>query len=119
MDTDKAIIAFSQSEKIKAGIIWASQLLNMSQGQPDGEKKVSENLINVLLNMIMQEARLAETVSPGMDIWNEIEQFLDKALVMVNSGVADEATIHLSKALSKVTSVGQQSMTVLKEKGLI
>ena len=118
MDTDKAIVAFSQSEKIKTGIIWISQLLNMLQGLPEVEKKGGEKLINAMINMIGQEIKLAGTVS-GIETWDEIAPFLDKAVLMINSGLADEATPHLSRALSKVTSVGQQSMTILKEKGLI
>lgn len=118
MDTDEAITAFSQSEKIKAGIIWASQLLNIIQALPEGEKKGAEKVVNALINMIGQEIKLARAVS-SIEIWDKIEPFLDKALLMINSGVADEATIHLSKGLSKVTSIGQQSMTLLKEKGLI
>lgn len=118
MDTDKAIMAFSQSEKIKASLIYASQLLGILQGLPDGEKKGAEKVINTLINMIGQEVKIAGTVS-GIVEWDDIEPLLDKALLMINSGVANEATIHLSKALSKVTSVGQQSMIVLKENELI
>jgi hypothetical protein len=118
MDTDKAIVAFSQSEKIKAGIIWVSQLLNVLQGLPEGEKKGGEKFINAMINMIGQEINLAGKVS-GIETWDEIEPFLDKAVLMINSGLANEATPHLSMALSKVTSVGQKSMSALKEKNLL
>jgi hypothetical protein len=38
---------------------------------------------------------------------------------MVNSGVGEEATIHLSKALSKTTNIGHHAMSFLKEKGML
>jgi hypothetical protein len=38
---------------------------------------------------------------------------------MFDSGIGEEALIHLSRALSKVTNIGQQSMSYLKETGLL
>ena len=118
MEIDKAILAFSQSEKIKAGIIWVSHALDMLQGLPGAEKKGGERMVNALLNMIGHEIRLAKTVVGG-EGWLEIEPYIDKALVMVDSGVGHEANVHLSKALSKTTNIGQQSMTFLSEKKLL
>ena len=43
----------------------------------------------------------------------------EKAIAMIDSGVGEEATVHLSKALSMVTNIGQQSMLFLKEKDLL
>ena len=118
MDTDKAIMAFSQSEKLKAGIIWVSQSLNLFEGLSDAEKKGAEKIISTLLNMVAHEANVAKAVA-GVEGWEEIGPHIDKAIMMVNSGVGQEANIHLSKALSKITNIGQQSMSVLKEEGLI
>ena len=47
------------------------------------------------------------------------EKDMNTALVMLNSGVAHEAGYHLTQALSKVTNIGQQSMSLLIEKGLL
>ena len=118
MEIDKAILAFSQSEKIKAGIIWISHALDMLQGLPGAEKKGGEKMINAVLNMIGHEIRLAMTVAGG-EGWLEIEPHIDKALVMVDSGVGHEANVHLSKALSKTTNIGQRSMTFLSEQKLL
>ncbi|UCF56422.1 MAG: hypothetical protein JSW15_10110 [Deltaproteobacteria bacterium] len=118
MKTNEAIMAFSLSEKINAGIIWVSETLNLLEGLPGGEKVGGERMINALLNMIGQEIRLAKSVA-GNHRWEEIEPYIDKALVMVNSGVGEEATPHLSMALSKITNIAHQSMTFLKEKGLL
>ena len=118
MEVNEAIIAFSQSEKVKAGLIWVSQSLELLNGLSEIEKKASDRIINALLNMIGQETKLARTLV-GNKVWDEIQAYIDKALVMVNSGVSQESQIHLSKALSKTTNVGQASMSFLQEQGLI
>ena len=41
MEVDKAIMAFSQSEKVKAGLIWISQVLEILRGMPDQERMIS------------------------------------------------------------------------------
>lgn len=118
METNDAIMAFSQSEKIKAGLIWVSQILNLFEGLSGAEKIGGEKMINVLLNMIGHEIRLAKAVA-GNQGWEEIEPYIDHTLVMVNSGVGGEANAHLSKALSKITNIAHQSMSFLKEKQLL
>jgi hypothetical protein len=118
MEINEAIMAFSQSEKIKAGLIWVSQSVNLLEGLAGGEKAGGEKVINAVLNMVGHEIKLARAVG-GDRGWEEIEPFLEKALVMVHSGVGEEANAHLSKALSKITNIAHESMTLLKGKGLL
>jgi len=118
MDTREAIMAFSQSEKAKSGIIWASQALELLRGLPTPEKPGAEKTIKLKIDMIVQEMRLARNVT-GDTAWDDIEAVLDQALVMINSGVAPESVVHLTQALSRVTTIGHRSMSILKEKGLI
>lgn len=118
MEKKQAIISFSQSEKLKAGIIWVSQMLNILQGLNGIEKIGAEKIAGSMIQMIGQEAKLAKTVS-GDVLWDEIAPFFEKALLMINSGVSEEAILYLSRALSSVTNIGQKAMTVLREEGLI
>lgn len=118
METDKAILAFSQSEKIKEGLLWATQILNMIQGLQGPEMKGGVKVIETLINMIGHEVKLAGVVT-GTEGWSKVESDIDKAILMINSGVIQEATTHLSRALSKVTTTGQRSMAFLKENELI
>jgi hypothetical protein len=118
METDKEIISFSQSEKVKGGITWVTQALNMLQSLDGSEQKGGEQVISVLIQMIRQEVNFAKGVT-GDDQWGEVDPHIEKAILMINSGVSNEATMHLSKALSHVTNVGQRSMGSLREKGLI
>jgi hypothetical protein len=48
--------------------------------------------------------------------WHEIGQKINMALVMINSGVPQETTFHLTQALTRVTRIGGQAASVLKGK---
>jgi hypothetical protein len=123
MNTKSAIITFSQSEKVKAGLIWASQTVEANMGIPEpekrgSEKRGSERIISALLNMIASEIHVVMKVAPH-ERWDSVMKHIDTAAVMVNSNVAHDATFHLSKALSQVTSIGHESMSLLTEKNLL
>lgn len=118
MDTRSAIITFSQSEKIKAGLIWASQTIEVNMGFPEAEKRGSERIIATLLSMIVNEIHVARKMAPH-DRWEEAMQHINKAVIMIHSNVAHDAPFHLSKALSQVTSIGHESMTLLSRERLL
>ncbi len=118
METNQAIMAFSQSEKVKTGLIGTSQSLELLGGMAFPEKDGAQKVIRMNIEMIRQEIQLARNLS-GDPSWDEIDKFVSKALVMIDSGVAPEAVLHLTQALSQVTGIGHRSMTFLKEKGLL
>lgn len=118
METSQAIMAFSQSEKVKTALIGASQSLELLGALPPQEKDGARKIIRMTLEMMRQEILLARNLS-GDPAWDEIEKFVSRALVMIDSGVAPEAVVHLTQALSQVTSIGHRSMTFLKEEGLL
>ncbi len=118
METQKAIIAFSQSEKIKSGLIWVSQAIQMLNGLQEPEKRGAEKTTKAIIEMIVHEIQLGKNVTGDVS-WDEVLRYIDKALVMINSGVAAEAVVHLTQALSQVTSIGHRSMTFLKGEGLL
>jgi hypothetical protein len=68
--------------------------------------------------MIGNEIGVAQKAAPHDD-WLEAEKDVNNAMVMLNSGVAHESGYHLTQALSKVTNIGQQSMSLLIKKGLL
>jgi len=118
MHVNQAIIAFSQSEKLKSGIIWASQIIEMYIALSESEKPGAEIVLKTLINMIAAEIHVAKKAAPH-DVWPAVEKDINTALVMLNSGVAHEAGYHLTQALTKVTTIGQQSMTLLTDEGLL
>ena len=70
MTPREAVMAFSQSEKIKAGLIWVSQAVDQSVTLPELEKKGAAGVIRTTLAMIYHELRLAGKLSGG-DSWRD------------------------------------------------
>ncbi|UCD88752.1 MAG: hypothetical protein JSW04_09805 [Desulfobacterales bacterium] len=118
MNKQKAIIAFSQSEKIKAGLIWISQTLEVYNSLPGTNREGAELVIKAIVGMIAHEVHLASRMTED-STWKEVEKHLDMGMVMINSQMLQESGFHLTRALSQVTSIGQRSLTVLKEEGLL
>ena len=72
MQVNQAIIAFSQSEKLKSGIIWANQIIEMSIALSESDKPGAERVIRALINMIAAEIHVAKKAAPH-DIWQDID----------------------------------------------
>ena len=118
MTTKEAVIAFSQSEKIKAGIIWITQAVEFLVRLPEKNRKSAEKIARVLISLMLRDVHLGYKMTSARE-WKEVEKNIDMALVMLDSGVASEATYHLTRALSSVTDIGQRAMTLLKKEGLM
>jgi hypothetical protein len=118
MNSNEAIMAFSQSEKVKAGLIMIAGSLELLKNMAGEEKRGASRIIYMDLSMLGHEVGLAKVVT-GHEEWNEVERFLNKALVMFDSGIGEEALILVSRALSQVTNIGQQSMSYLKQTNLL
>jgi hypothetical protein len=118
MKTSEAITAFSQSEKLKSGLIWATQMAEVCLALSEPDKFGAEKMLKTLVSMIGNEINVAQKTAPH-DAWLEAQKDVDAAMVMLNSGVAHETGFHLTQALSKVNNVGQQSMTQLIDEGLL
>ena len=118
MDTKEAILAFSQSEKAKAGLLMAAQLLELLNGLPDHEKHTAERFLRPLIGMISNEIHLSKKMTSS-DSWSAVEKSLNAALVMLNSGVPSEATYHIVQAISAATTIGQRSMEFLLSQKLL
>ena len=118
MEIHDAITSFSQSEKIKAGLIWATQIVELYKTLPEADKPGAEKILRTMVDMLGSEILICKKSAPSA-LWSEIEKSIDTALVMINSSVAQEAAYHLTQALTQVTTIGQRSMSVLKEEGLL
>ncbi len=118
MDTRTAIIAYAQSEKIKSGLIWVSQLAEMAKGLNGEQRIASENMVRSMVAFVANEANLAQKVARDQD-WGQVEAHIEKARVMIHSGVFEEVTWHLTQALSQTTGIGQKNMSYLMENKLL
>jgi hypothetical protein len=118
MEVKEAIVAFAQSEKIKTGILWLTQSFELLPGLHEADRAGAERIIRTNLHMLLNEVRLAQTLTSGIS-WEPVEKPMNTAIVMVNSGVPQEAAFHLTQALSQVTNIGGRSMKLLKDEGLL
>ena len=118
MQIRDAITTFSQSEKIKAGLIWTTQVIEMYKTLPEGDKSVAEKIIKAFVDMIGSEILICRKSAPN-ELWTEVEKNIDTAMIMINSRVTHEAGYHLTQALTQVTTIGQRSMSTLKDNGLL
>lgn len=118
MNVKDAIINYAQGEKIKSGLIWVNQTLELLRGLPEPDKKGAEAIIKTMIDLIAGEIHLSKQLLKN-DLWNDAQKKVDLAIVMINSGVAEESAHHITMALSQVTSICHRSMSVLKEEGLI
>jgi hypothetical protein len=118
MEINETILTFSQSEKIKAGLIWATQVIEMYKALPEGDKSGAEKIIRAIVDMIGSEILICRKSAPN-ELWTEVEKNIDTAMVMIDSSVAHEAGYHLTQALTQVTTIGQRSMSILKDNGLL
>ncbi len=118
MQVDQAIKAFAQSEKIKSALIWATRLAQIQGSLPEREKAGAQKIFKALVAMIDHEIQLARSFAPH-ELWTDARRDVDTAMVMIHSGVAHESGYHFTRALTKVTAIGQQSMGLLVEKGLL
>ncbi len=118
MNHRQTIVSFALSDKIKSGLIWVSAACDQAAGfdglARQGAVAVAENLLSMVLN----EAALVRQASGNAD-WDEAVRFMDKARVMIRSGVPAEASFHLTRALSVVTGIGQQAGETLRQQGLL
>jgi hypothetical protein len=118
METKQAIISLAQGEKVKGGLIWCSQCLQVAQNLPHTEQVGAVKVIQGLVSMIANEVRLALRASQD-PVWAEVDKALHAAGVMIASGVIEEATYHFTQTLSQVNRINQQAMTCLVEKGML
>ncbi len=118
MDSRQAIISFSQSEKIKSGLIWCSQCVQLAGNLSQPEQLGAVRLLQAITAMLANEMQLARQTT-GDAIWLEADKMLNKARVMLDSGVGQEAVHHFTQALSQVNRIGQKAMSALIDKGLL
>lgn len=118
MQTRQAIIAFSQSEKVKSALIWCSTCAHLSQNMPEQQQQGAVRVLQSLVAMVANEVQLARQAS-GEPIWLEVDKILNTARIMIDSGVSGEAEYHFTQALTQVNRIGQKSLTYLMEQGMM
>lgn len=118
MNEKEAILGFMMSERMKAALIAANNLLTFVEGLPAGDRKGGEKTVAQYLSMLANELGVAQRVSP-QDEWAAVLQSLERAQIKVDSGIPFEATRDLTEAISKTVTVSHRTMSFLVAKGLL
>jgi len=118
VNIDQAILAFSQGEKIKAGLIWASQLIGTLDSVFGGERHETRQVAVSLVQMIRHDVGLASKVAID-ERWGDVDRAIERSLTMISSGVMAESVTHLTNALSQVTTIVQRAMEFLNQQGML
>jgi hypothetical protein len=117
IDMKQAVSAYAQSEKVKSGLIWVCQVAEQVAVMDASGRAQALPLLKTLAHLIADEAVLAGRITADRR-WHAIGKKINMALVMINSGVPQETAFHLTQALARVTAIGGQAASVLKENGL-
>lgn len=98
-------------------MIWVCHVSEQVAAMDDAARRHGVRLLRTLAHLVGDEALLAGRIT-GDRHWSEIRQNINMALVMIQSGVPQETSFHLTQALTQVTRLGGQAATLLKEKGV-
>ncbi|MDJ0781983.1 MAG: hypothetical protein QNJ22_08420 [Desulfosarcinaceae bacterium] len=110
------ILAYTQSEKVKAGLIWLSQGLLQFPDASAPRQRAAETLSLSILAMIRDEVQLGWRLTREI-AWQKADEHLQQAAAMIHSGVAHDAPWHLTLALRHITAVGQAAHRRLADRG--
>jgi hypothetical protein len=116
-DVKRAVAAYAQSEKVKSGLIWICQVAEQVAAMEGPGRQQGVSLLETLARLVAGESELAGRVT-GDRRWHEIGEKINMALVMIRSGVPQETGFHLTRAISRVTRIGGQAASILRDKGL-
>jgi hypothetical protein len=118
MTEKEAILGFMMGERVKTGLIVATQLAMLIEGLRDHEKDGANRVFSAFLRSLYKDIGLAHNITPQEE-WAEIRRELDTGMTMVDSKVSHAAVESLSRAISQATTISNRAMTLLKERGLL
>jgi hypothetical protein len=118
VDDKAAVIGFSQGEKIKSGLIWITQAVDLIHGLEPPARRGAQTIIQAFMEMVVAEIALAARVTED-PAWGEAAHNMDMALTMFRSGVPMESAFHITRTLTHVTAIAGRSMAHLKGRGMI
>ncbi len=118
MTEKEAILGFMMGERMKAGLITASQLAMVIEELTGSEKEGANKVFSTFLMSLYRDIGLAHKVSPQEE-WAMIRQQLDSGLVMVDSNVSHGSMDNFSRAISHAATISHRTMSFLQEKGLL
>ena len=118
LDVRNAIICFQYTERIKAELIIAANLLGKIGELQGDELAGAEKVVLSFLRALQGEAGIAHSVL-GMQNFEDAGKKVAEVEEKVRSREYSEANRRISEAISLITTGGQKATDVLREKGLL
>jgi len=119
MDTKTAIITYQYSERVKSGLIIATQLLEqLRRLKNDEELSGGKKILIWYLEGLIKELRIAMNVL-GESGYRDIERKMMEAIGEIQLSQYQEAQRSFSESISMATTSCQSSMSFLIEKKLL
>ena len=116
--TRKNILGFMYAERLKSALIVTGQLLNALGDFKEGERAGGLKMFGFFIKAATSEMQLAESVMEKSD-WHDLSKQLNLVEGYTRLGQMEAARRELSHTLSRVTTLGAQTMASLQKAGLL
>ncbi|MGB9740871.1 MAG: hypothetical protein ACP5IM_05645 [Candidatus Bathyarchaeia archaeon] len=113
-----AIIVFHYAEKIKSNLIIAAKLLEALENMKEDEVIGAEKILASYFNALIMEVNIAANASEE-NSFKDVSEKLDEVIKLVLQHNYAEAIRLVSETISIVTTNGNSSAEILREKNLI
>ncbi|HEC56978.1 MAG TPA: hypothetical protein ENI32_03735 [Candidatus Syntrophoarchaeum butanivorans] len=118
MEIKEAIVGYLYADRIKSELLIASKLLDTLKSIKEGELTGAKKMTISFLEALLGELRIAINVTKSSEL-SKAEMEIEKAIGGVEMLELMDASSYIGEALSRVTTLGNKSMQVLIENGLI
>jgi len=114
----EAVLGFHFADRLKAGFILASQLLEVAIHLPEAEAAGARQLYQVYLRALEQEVSLCQSVIKDPELVR-VQTVLSGLAGMVAEGQLKDIQSHLTWMISIITTYAQRAMAYLQQQRLL
>jgi hypothetical protein len=118
MDAKQLILEFQYSEKIKSQLIIGSNLLAHLGAFKGQERTGAEKMVETYLQLVLTEIRIAWNTVRSVN-YHGAEKNVRESLRSLEVNDLTNSNLHISKALSYITTSCEGAMTNLQKSNLL
>jgi hypothetical protein len=118
MNVKQLILEFQYSEKIKSQLIIGSNLLPHVEALKGQERAGAEKILKAYLHLLVGEIRIAWNTVKSVN-YHGAEKNLTESLRMLEMQDLASSNLHISKALSYITTSCEAAMTNLQKNNIL
>ncbi len=118
MNVKQLILEFQYSEKIKSQLIIGSNLLPHLEALKGEERVGAEKILKTYLQLLLAEIRIARNTVKSVN-YHGAEKNVTESLRSLGMNDLANSNLHISKALSYITTSCGAAMTSLQKSNLL